>query len=111
VGVVYPALYVLLGMFEGSVLLGFFNFLLEIAPAGQRPTYIGLTNTVVGLLALMPVVGGWVLQATSYPVLFSLAAGLTLAGALLAWGLPNPRVEGSVDAVAAETLRGPGAEG
>jgi MFS family permease len=111
VSIVYPALYVLLGMFEGSVLLGFFNFVLEIAPAGQRPVYIGLTNTVVGLLFIMPVLGGWVLQATSYTVLFALAAGATLAGALLALRLPNPRAAGLGDAVAAEPLGGPGAEG
>ena len=91
VPVVYPVLYVLLGMFEGSFMLGFLNFVLEIAPPGQRPTYMGLTNTVAGLLVLIPLVGGFILGRTSYPILFCLAAIGTLAGALLALRLPDPR--------------------
>jgi len=90
---VYPALYVLLGAFEASVMLGFFNFVLEIAPPGQRPIYIGLTNTISGLLVLMPLMGGWLLQNTSYPLLFTLTAAVTLAGAVVALRLPNPRKE------------------
>ncbi len=92
VGVVYPLLFVLLGVYEGSVMLGFLNFVLEIAPPGQRPTYIGLTNTLSGVLIVLPVLGGFVLQRTSYPVLFGAAAVGTLAAALMALGLSNPRV-------------------
>jgi hypothetical protein len=90
-GVIYPLLFGLLGAFEASVMLGFFNFVLEIAPAGQRPIYIGLTNTISGLLIVMPLAGGWVLQATSFPVLFALTAAVTLAGVIVALRLPNPR--------------------
>jgi MFS family permease len=74
-------------------MLGFLSFILEISPPGQRPTYMGLTNTLTGALVLMPVLGGFVLQRTSYPVLFAAAAGGTLAAALLALRLPNPRIE------------------
>jgi hypothetical protein len=90
-GFLFPLLYVLLGIFDGSVLLGFLNYVLEIAPAGQRPTYMGLTNTLSGLLVVVPLAGGWILEHASYPVLFALAAAGTLAGALLALGLPSPR--------------------
>ncbi len=91
VGVVYPLLYVLLGIYEGSMMLGFLNFVLEIAPPGQRPTYMGLTNTLSGVLIVLPVLGGFLLQRTSYPVLFATAAVGTLAAAVLALGLTNPR--------------------
>jgi Major Facilitator Superfamily len=87
----FPILYVLLGIFDGSVLLGFLNYVLEISPPGQRPTYMGLTNTLSGLLVLVPLAGGWILEHASYPLLFGLAAVGTLAGALLALGLPSPR--------------------
>jgi len=80
-------------MEEGSIMLGFINYVLEISPAGQRPTYMGLTNTMTGLLIAVPMLGGLLLQATSYPVLFALAAAGTLGGALIALGLPNPRKE------------------
>ncbi len=88
---VYPALYFLLGVFESSIMLGFLNFVLEIAPPSQRPTYMGLTNTLAGVMVLIPLVGGFILERTSYPVLFVLAAIGTLAGATLALTLPNPR--------------------
>lgn len=90
-GLVFPVLYILLGIFDGSVLLGFLNYVLEIAPPGQRPTYMGLTNTLSGLLVLMPLAGGWILEHSSYPLLFALAAAGTLPAALLALGLPSPR--------------------
>jgi MFS family permease len=88
---IYPGLYVLLGMVEGSVMLGYLNYVLEIAPPGERPMYMGLTNTLAGLLVVIPMVGGLILERTSYPFIFALAAVGTLAGALLAFKLPNPR--------------------
>ena len=90
-GTLFPILYVLLGLFNGSELLGFLNYVLEISPPGQRPTYMGLTNTLAGALVLVPLAGGWILEHASYPLLFTLAAIGTLAGALLALGLPSPR--------------------
>jgi hypothetical protein len=95
----YPLLYVLLGIFDGSLLLGFLNYVLELAPPGQRPTYMGLTNTLSGFLILVPLAGGWILEHSSYPLLFTLAALGTLAGALLSLSLPSPRRPGA-DAIA-----------
>lgn len=89
--VVFPVLYFLLGVFESSIMLGFLNFILEIAPPGQRPTYMGLTNTLAGITVAIPLVGGFILQYTSYTPLFLLAATGTLAGAVLSLTLPNPR--------------------
>jgi MFS family permease len=86
----YPVLYVLLGLFEGSMVLGFMNYVLEIAPQGQRPSYIGLINTLTGVLIFVPLIGGWILEHTSYPVLFALAAAGTLVSALLAMRLDAP---------------------
>jgi MFS family permease len=86
----YLVLYVLLGLFDGSLVMGFLNYVLEIAPAGQRPNYMGLTNTLSGLLILMPLLGGWILEVGSYPLLFGLAAAGTLLSALMALRLSAP---------------------
>jgi hypothetical protein len=96
-GLVFPLLYVLLGVYEGSLMLGFVNYVLEIAPAGERPTYLGLTNTLSGLLIAVPLAGGLLLEATSYPVLFACAAAGPLAGALLALGLASPQAPAPTD--------------
>ena len=91
VNLVYPLLFVMMGLFEGSAMLGFLSFVLEIAPPGQRPTYLGLTNTLTGVLILLPMLGGLLLERTSYPVLFTAAALGTLVAAVMALGLSNPR--------------------
>ncbi len=85
---VYAWVFFMMGAVASSTMLGFFNYVMEIAPATQRPTYIGLFNTVGGALVVLPTIGGWLLQATSYGALFALTA-VTLVIALgLSWTLP-----------------------
>jgi MFS family permease len=84
---VYPIVYVALGIFQSSTMLGFYNYLLEIAPEGRRPAYIGLGNTIMGVLTLAPTAGGWLLEATSYTMLFAVTAGLIFAGFLVTLGM------------------------
>jgi MFS family permease len=79
----YAWVFVALGIVNSSIMLGFMNYILELAPPVQRPTYMGLSNTLGGLLVLVPMLGGWLLQVTSYPVLFVAAA----VGPIIAWGV------------------------
>jgi len=83
----YPLVYVFLGITNSTWVMGFFNYLLEIAPDGQRPTYIGISNFVMGILTLVPMLGGWLLEATSYTTLFGSATALVTVGFLLSLGL------------------------
>lgn len=88
----YPFVYVALGLVRSTFMLGFFNYLLELAPSGLRPIYVGLGNTIMGLLTLAPTMGGWLLEATSYTALFGLTAALTTLGFLFALRLgPSSR--------------------
>lgn len=87
----YPLVYVALGVMNSAWMLGFFNYLLEIAPEGNRSAYIGLGNTVMGVLTLVPLAGGWLLKATSYTMLFGVTAVLVSTGFLLTLGLKPPR--------------------
>ena len=80
----YPLVYVALGVYQSSTMLGFYNYLLEIAPEDLRPSYIGLGNTIMGVLTLAPTVGGWLLQVTSYTTLFAVATALVSLGFLVA---------------------------
>ena len=99
----YPVLFALLRLAEGSVVLGFLNYVLGIARPGMRPAYMGLSNTLSGLLLLMPLIGGWLLERTSYPVVFGLTAAGTLAGALAALRLP-PTPTAPPEAAPVETV-------
>lgn len=79
----YVVVFFLIGFTNGSWMLGVFNYLLEMAPAGQRAIYIGLANTLMLALVPAPVLGGMLLGVTSYPVLFAVTA-LGVAGAMAA---------------------------
>jgi MFS family permease len=87
----YPFVYVTLGVVNSAWMLGFFNYLLEIAPQGMRPAYVGLGNTLVGMLTLAPMAGGWLLEASSYTTLFGVTTAFVAAGFLLTLGLKPPQ--------------------
>jgi MFS family permease len=86
----YPLVYVAFGIVNTAWILGFMNYMLEIAPEGLRPAYIGLGSTMMGVMAVIPTAGGWLLQSTSYPVLFGTTAALIALGWLLSLGLRAP---------------------
>ena len=83
----YPFVFVALGVISSTYHLGFTNSILELAPSEDRATYVGLGNTIGGALALAPAFGGWLLEATSYTVLFSLTTVVVAAGFLISLGL------------------------
>jgi MFS family permease len=82
--VAYPIVFVGLGVVLSAEIVGFGNYVLQLAPTGLHGAYIGVGNTILGIQALAPVLGGWVLRSASYPLLFSLSALGILAAVLLA---------------------------
>lgn len=86
----FPLIFGLLGMIDSAMMLGYFNYVLDIAPETERATYVGLSNTLAGALAVAPLLGGWLLEQTSYSVLFGITALVVLPAVLLAWSLPAP---------------------
>lgn len=89
--VISAAIFFLMGGVNNGQMAGFINYILDYAPGAQRPVYIGLANTLNGLILVAPVVGGWILSATSYPVLFTATAAVSLAGLLSTFRLGQPR--------------------
>jgi MFS family permease len=88
---VYSAIFLAIGALNSSFMPGFMNFVLELAPPKERSTYIALTNTLCGSLLVVPFLGGWLLQATSYPVLFAASIGGVAFGLVLTFRLEEPR--------------------
>jgi MFS family permease len=85
----YIACYLIIGMVNGSSMMGYFNYILDLAPPGYRPIYMGLANTLGGILVFAPVIGGWILDySTSYSLLFILTmVGITVS-AIMSLQLP-----------------------
>jgi len=67
------------------------NFLLELVPEAERPLYLGLSNTLMGIVVLISGLGGLVVDLFGPAGLFVAALGFCLAGYVLATGLPEPR--------------------
>jgi len=86
-------IFALLGAARTGVTIGALNFLLDVAPADDRPIYIGLTNTLVGFATLTTALGGLMVEAVGYRALFALALAFYLASALALTRTREPRAE------------------
>ena len=73
------------------MMLGFMNFVMEIAPSEEGPTYVGLANTLGAALLVYPLLGGILLEKISYPGLFTITALAVSLAVLLATRLREPR--------------------
>jgi hypothetical protein len=69
--------------------------LYEIAPAGERASYIGLLNTVMGPTSFVSIVSGSLIDALGFEPMFLSAGILVLGGFLVGAGLRLPAVSES----------------
>lgn len=80
----YGLVFVLAGLATSGLQLAAFTFIVDLAPDGRLPTYLGLTNMVQAPAALSaPLLGAALADARGYPPLFVLTAVLALTGAAL----------------------------
>jgi MFS family permease len=79
-------------------LLGFQGYPLDAAPERHRAMYIGVLNSVGGVVSLTPVLGGLMLNflsgvttsMTAYSVVFGIATVSVLVGLIVSLSLPKP---------------------
>ena len=74
----------------GQVLVGS-NFLLELVPEAERSLYLGLSNTLMGVVVLVSGLGGLLVDLFGFAGPFVASLGLCLAGYVLTLRLPEPR--------------------
>ena len=87
----FALVFVLSGCSKSGAMIGNMNFLLEIAPADNRPLYVGFTNTILGIALLAASVGGLIVDLVGFTVLFSLALAFYALALLLTLRLQEPR--------------------
>ncbi len=86
----YALVFIVLGLAIAGVRLGRKTYLVDAAPADERPLYVAFSNTAIGLVALVFGSVGFVLQAFGPEPTIALLALLAGAGALASRLLPSP---------------------
>jgi MFS family permease len=86
------AVFFLLGVNLGAVLVSGILVTLEFSEPRRRPTYAGIANTTVGLASIIaPLIGAW-LAVLDYGWLFAVGAAVNLVAALVMhWWVKEPR--------------------
>ena len=86
--------FVFLGAYLAADHTSSLNIILEFSAPQDRPTYIGLTNTVLApILIGAPILGGWLAGAISFPALFSVALSVgVIALFLMLFWVKEPRL-------------------
>jgi MFS family permease len=88
----FALVFVLSGGSKAGAMIGNMNFLLEIAPPDDRPIYVGLTNTIMGITLLASSVGGLIVDLAGFTALFSLALAFYASALFLTLRLEEPRL-------------------
>lgn len=86
------AVFFLAGINLGAILVSGILVALEFSEPQRRPTYAGMTNTAVGVVALIaPLLGAW-LASMDYGWLFATGAAVNLCALIvMRWGVREPR--------------------
>ncbi len=78
------AIFFLRGAINAGVFISGISIIYEFTSAENRPTYIGLSNTIPGIASsLAPLIGGWLVGVVSYQAMF-IVSGLL---GIISWGL------------------------
>lgn len=98
--------FVLLGIYLAADNVSAFNIIVEFAPEQYRPTYIGLTNTLLApALTLSPLIGGWLATILGYGGLFAAALlAAAVGGLLMYYWVDEPRRMRPVAPLGVQTL-------
>jgi MFS family permease len=89
----FYVVFALIGANLAGLLLSGLMIALEFCDEDNRPTYIGLNNTVRGIsYGMAPILGGWLAGLVGYQALFAIALVIGGVGlGLLRWSVHEPR--------------------
>jgi len=82
----FTTVFVVAGSSNSGRDVGLTALLLDTAPAEERPSYIGLVNTVLGFVNFLPILAGAVVDRVGFQPIFFTAAALLLLGYLVMLG-------------------------
>jgi MFS family permease len=91
------AIFFLRGAVNAVSFISGVSIVYEFTGFENRPTYIGLANTIPGVAGTVaPLIGGWLAGAVSYQAMFALAAVIgVISWGVLRFGVHEPRKVGT----------------
>jgi MFS family permease len=89
--VCFAVVFFFLGFTLSGIRLGYTNYMLDVSPETERPTYLGFMNTFLSPVLLLSAVGGLLIERTSYEALFLTAIAAGIFAILFALQLEEPR--------------------
>ena len=87
----YAFVFMTIGVSQSSGILGYINYILELTPPQERVTYIGLTNTLSGVLLIAPMLGAAAISLVTYNGMFVVTIALLLTSLALGTRMVEPR--------------------
>jgi hypothetical protein len=93
----FTGVFVLSGLSASGRVIGLSALMLNIVPSNDRPRYIGLVNTTVGVVSFVPLLSGLIIDRFGFEPVLLAATLLLFAAFLVSLGL-RPAGEGKVRA-------------
>lgn len=87
----FGMVFALYGLARTAGNISFPTYLLNIAPAGERTLYIGMTNSLLGIATFIPIIGGTLLDLFGFMPLFVITLITSACGLILALDLTRAR--------------------
>lgn len=89
----YFLVFALQGVSQGGILISGMMVVLEFSPPHRRPTYSGISNTLIGLVNIIAPLVGTLLANFNFSALFFGSALMALVGiVLMRWRVREPRL-------------------
>ncbi len=82
--------FILVGVGNMGYYIANLSYLLDISPEEERPTYVGLMNTATAPMMLIPMLGGYLIDMTSFEAAFAVSTIAGLITLILASKLEKP---------------------
>ena len=94
---VFGLVFVAYGVARAGQNLANLTYLLDIAPERERPAYVGLVNTTLGVVSFVPLIGGTLVDHVGFQTLFVIAFFIALGAVFASGALHEPRVMDSAN--------------
>lgn len=87
----FSGIFLFIGFALSGIQLGYTNYMLDVSPEGERPTYLGFMNTFLSPVFLLSALGGYIIEKVSYEALFLVSIASGALSLMFALQLEEPR--------------------